>query len=155
MVNLSESSVLAQQCSYQIGECATRSEHDSTATLCTENSSISVCKQLRFSDDEPLVIAYIPLVSELDFDERKAIWWNSQDYHVFQDTAASISKEVRKRASFTNEIDEALKRAQHIASQLSKDEDDMQLVLEHLRVDEVRDARCMDGWFHVRFSRSL
>lgn len=118
----------------------TSSEHDSTATMETENSLISATihntRQLKFSDAAPEVIAYLPLPHELEPAQRDALWWSFSDYEVFAQTAKSISKEVRKHHTLTGGIDEAYRRAGVVSSEL-QDEDDVFEAMKRLSLDSV------------------
>jgi hypothetical protein len=116
------------------------SEHDSTATIETANSSMGVnVKQplVRICQDDPGLIGYVSLSKDLDPSQRDALWWSSNDYQIFAETAKSISKEIRKHHTLTAGIDEAYRRAGEVASEL-QDEQDVFDAMKRLTLDSVR-----------------
>lgn len=119
-----------------------KDEHDSMDTTCTENSSLwsggttSTTKHVRFTSTPPQIIALLPLPTEMALEERNAIWWTSQDYQVFNETAKSISKEVRKHRKLTSGLEEACRRAEQ-ASRSLQQEDRVEEALHTLALDPV------------------
>jgi hypothetical protein len=123
-------------------ECVkkTSSEHDSTATMETESSSMGInVKQplVHFCQDDPPLIGYVSLSKDLEPSQRDALWWSANDYEVFAETAKSISKEVRKHHALTTGIDEAYRRAGEVATEL-QDEQDVFDAMKRLPLDSVR-----------------
>jgi hypothetical protein len=89
-----------------------------TISTNSESSSYFAChKNLRFSDEEPFVIDYLPRRTEIEPQQRKALWWSPQDYEVFAETARSISQEVRKHQTLTCGLDDAYRQAEKLLQQ--------------------------------------
>jgi hypothetical protein len=104
-------------------DLSVQSDYETAATMSSENScNFTYHKHLRFSEDDPYVIEYLPPLSELDPEQRKALWWSPQEYESFSDTARSISREVRKHQNLTCGLDEAYRQAEALSRQQQQQE---------------------------------
>jgi hypothetical protein len=64
------------------------------------------------------------------------LWWDYRDYEGFSKTAFGISKEVRRRPSLTNGLDQAYQKAKKFSMDLS-DEERTQELMNQLSLDSV------------------
>jgi hypothetical protein len=118
-----------------------QSDLDTTASGTTaESSHISLTvKQLRFAEDEPQIIEYLPLRSNLKSEQKDALWWNLKDYEIFSETARCISKEVRKHPSMSSSLDVAYLQATSLSEEAESDEV-LQNDLRRIAMDSVSDS---------------